>query len=50
MVDVELPRTRYRTIIADSRRWDDFAFRPGDIVISTRRSAAPPGRRCHAPS
>jgi Sulfotransferase domain len=26
---------RYRTIVADSRRWDGFAFRPGDIVIST---------------
>ncbi|HEU5434326.1 MAG TPA: sulfotransferase domain-containing protein [Thermomicrobiales bacterium] len=35
MADAPDPRTRYRSIIADSRRWDDFAFRPGDIVIST---------------
>jgi len=26
---------RYRTWLADSSRWDDFQFRPGDIVIST---------------
>lgn len=26
---------RYRSVIADSARWDGFAFRPGDIVIST---------------
>ena len=26
---------RYRTIVADSARWDGFAFRPSDIVIST---------------
>ena len=35
MVDAQAPRTRYRSIIADSSRWDGFAFRPGDIVIST---------------
>jgi aryl sulfotransferase len=35
MADAQAPRTRYRSIIADSRRWDGFAFRPGDIVIST---------------
>jgi hypothetical protein len=35
MADAQTPRTRYRSILADSRRWDDFAFRPGDIVIST---------------
>jgi hypothetical protein len=35
MVDVQVPRTRYRSIVADSGRWDGFAFRPGDIVIST---------------
>ncbi len=35
MADPQLPRTRYRTIVADSARWDGFAFRPGDIVIST---------------
>ena len=29
------PRTRYRSIVADSARWDGFAFRPGDVVIST---------------
>jgi hypothetical protein len=28
-------RTRYRSIVADSSRWDGFAFRPGDIIIST---------------
>ncbi len=26
---------RYRNIVADSARWEGFAFRPGDIVIST---------------
>src|SRR3954466_182634 len=35
MVDLETPRMRYRTIVADSRRWDGVAFRPGDVVIST---------------
>ena len=28
--------TRYRSSQEDSARWDGFAFRPGDIVISTR--------------
>ena len=35
MVDPQAPRTRYRSILADSGRWDGFAFRPGDVVIST---------------
>ena len=35
MTDAQAPRTRYRSILADSARWDGFAFRPGDIVIST---------------
>src|SRR5829696_658222 len=35
MPDAQAPRTRYRSIIADSVRWDGFAFRPGDVVIST---------------
>src|SRR5829696_10456898 len=35
MADVQPPRTRYRSIVADSGRWDGFAFRPGDVVIST---------------
>src|SRR5215213_4613992 len=35
MADVQTPRTRYRAIVADSGRWDGFAFRPGDVVIST---------------
>ena len=35
MADAQAPRTRYRSIIADSGRWDGFAFRPGDVVIST---------------
>jgi aryl sulfotransferase len=35
MPDAQPPRTRYRSIIADSGRWDGFAFRPGDVVIST---------------
>src|SRR5262249_40689536 len=26
---------RYRSVIADSARWDGFEFRPRDIVIST---------------
>ena len=26
---------RYRSLVADSARWDGFQFRPGDIVIST---------------
>jgi hypothetical protein len=26
---------RYRSLFADSARWDGFPFRPGDIVIST---------------
>lgn len=28
-------RRRYRSVVADSARWDGFAFRDGDIVIST---------------
>src|SRR5215207_4353348 len=35
MADSHAPRTRYRSIIADSSRWDGFAFRAGDVVIST---------------
>lgn len=35
MADVQLPTTCYRSIVADSGRWDGFAFRPGDIVINT---------------
>jgi hypothetical protein len=35
MADAQTPRMRYRTIIADSGRWDGFEFRPGDVVIST---------------
>ena len=35
MADPQAPRTRYRSIVADSGRWDGFAFRPGDVVIST---------------
>jgi aryl sulfotransferase len=27
--------TRYRSVVADSARWDGFVFRPDDIVIST---------------
>ncbi len=30
-----MPPVHYRTIISDSRRWDRFAFREGDILIST---------------
>jgi len=26
---------RYRSVVANSERWDSFTFRPGDIVIST---------------
>jgi hypothetical protein len=26
---------RYRSLVADSARWDGFEFRPGDVVIST---------------
>ena len=26
--------TRYRSVVADSARWDGFAFRNGDIVLS----------------
>lgn len=26
---------RYRSVVADSARWEGFVFRPGDIVIST---------------
>jgi hypothetical protein len=33
--DPRAPRPRYRSIVADSGRWDGFAFRPGDVVIST---------------
>src|ERR671913_2184730 len=35
MADPLVPRTRYRTIVSDSSRWDGFVFRPGDVVIST---------------
>src|SRR5687767_10791972 len=35
MADAQTPRPRYRSIIADSARWDGFVFRPGDVVIST---------------
>lgn len=28
-------RLHYRTFFSDSARWNDFAFRPGDVVIST---------------
>jgi hypothetical protein len=35
MADAQTLRTRYRSIIADSGRWDGFSFRPGDVVIST---------------
>jgi hypothetical protein len=33
--DSQAPRMRYRSFLADSGRWDGFAFRPGDVVIST---------------
>jgi aryl sulfotransferase len=35
MDNPQAPRPRYRSIIADSARWDAFALRPGDVVIST---------------
>ena len=35
MAHSQAPRRRYRSIVADSGRWDGFAFRPGDVVIST---------------
>jgi hypothetical protein len=35
MADPLVPRPRYRSIVSDSGRWDGFAFRPGDVVIST---------------
>jgi aryl sulfotransferase len=35
MVDFQAPRMRYRSVVANSGRWDGFAFRPGDVVIST---------------
>jgi hypothetical protein len=35
LADFQAPRPHYRSIIADSGRWDGFAFRPGDVVIST---------------
>lgn len=28
-------RPQYKSVLHDSARWDDFEFRPGDIVIST---------------
>lgn len=30
-----MERKRYHSVAADSARWDDFRFRPGDIVVST---------------
>jgi aryl sulfotransferase len=35
LADFQAPRPRYRSILADSSRWDGFTFRPGDVVIST---------------
>src|SRR5690349_24298629 len=35
MSEPSTPRTRYRSIVADSARWDGFEYRSGDIVIST---------------
>ena len=35
MAESQAPRTRYRSIVDDSGRWEGFAFRPDDIVIST---------------
>jgi aryl sulfotransferase len=32
---MEKERVRYRSIVADSSRWDGFEFRDGDIIIST---------------
>jgi hypothetical protein len=26
---------RYRSVVADNARWEGFAFRPDDVVIST---------------
>src|SRR5579871_6302011 len=33
--DTSDARPRYRSLVEDSARWDGFALRPGDIVIST---------------
>jgi aryl sulfotransferase len=33
--DEERVRVRYRSVVADSARWEGFTFRDGDIVIST---------------
>ena len=30
-----MPLKRYRAQVADSQRWEDFALRPGDIVVTT---------------
>ncbi|MGH9010991.1 MAG: sulfotransferase domain-containing protein [Acidimicrobiia bacterium] len=30
-----MARVRYQSFLTDSARWDGFAFRPGDIIIST---------------
>jgi hypothetical protein len=35
MASAPPPRPRYHSFITDSGRWEGFAFRPGDIVIST---------------
>jgi hypothetical protein len=35
MADAQTPLRHYRSIVDDNGRWDGFAFRPGDIVIST---------------
>jgi hypothetical protein len=35
MADSQPVRTRYRSILADSARWDGFVYRLGDIVITT---------------
>jgi hypothetical protein len=35
MAKAQAPCRRYRSIVDDSGRWDGFAFRPGDVVIST---------------
>ncbi len=35
MASAPPPRPRYHSFTTDSGRWDGFAFRPGDIVIST---------------
>jgi len=34
------PRFRYTSLDEDSARWWDFAFRPGDIVVSTRSKSS----------